>query len=315
MEYKLLGNTGLKVSRLCFGALTIGPLQANLSIKQGAALLRYAFELGVNFIDTAKLYGTYPYIKEALRGWDTPVIIASKSYDYTWEGMRQSLEEARLALNRDYLDIFLLHEQESELTLEGHRPALEYLWEAKVKGLIKAVGVSTHTVEVVKVAAARPDIEVIHPLVNYQGLGLLDGALPELIEAIKTAYSAGKGIYGMKPLGGGNLIRDVDKALQYAFNLPYLHSVAVGCKTPEELVYNICIMEGKEPPPSLKKKTRGIPRKLHIEEWCQGCGECVKKCPSALLKIQEGKAVLTGEGCLFCGYCGAACPQFAIKVL
>ncbi|MFZ5754869.1 MAG: aldo/keto reductase, partial [Bacillota bacterium] len=134
MEYQLLGHTGLKVSRLCFGSLTMGPLQANLSIKQGAALLRYAFELGVNFIDTAKLYRTYPYIKEALRGWDAPVIIASKSYDYTWEGMQRSVEEARLAIDRDYLDIFLLHEQESELTLEGHRPALEYLWEAKAKG-------------------------------------------------------------------------------------------------------------------------------------------------------------------------------------
>ncbi len=315
MEYRLLGKTGLKVSRFCFGSLTMGPLQVNMSIKEGAALLRYAFELGVNFIDTAKLYGTYPHIREALRGWDTSVIIASKSYDYTWEGMRQSVEEARLALDRDYLDIFLLHEQESELTLEGHRPALEYLWEAKAKGLVKAVGISTHTVEVVRVAATRGDIEVIHPLVNYRGLGLLDGTLPELIEALKSAYGAGKGIYGMKPLGGGNLILDVDKALRYAFNLPYLHSVAVGCKTPEELVYNISIMEGKDPPADIKDKIRKIPRKLHIEEWCLGCGECVKKCPLALLEIRQGKAILAGKDCLFCGYCGAACPQFAIKVL
>ena len=136
MEYRILGKTGIKVSRLCFGALTVGPLQANLPIEEGAAVLRYALENGVNFIDTAKLYKTYPYIKKALKGWDKPVVIASKSYDYTWEGMKKSLEEARIAIDRDYIDIFMLHEQESELTLEGHREALEYLVEAKEQGCL-----------------------------------------------------------------------------------------------------------------------------------------------------------------------------------
>jgi aryl-alcohol dehydrogenase-like predicted oxidoreductase len=72
MIYTELGRTGLSVSRLCFGALTVGPLQSNLPLNEGAAVIRYALEQGVNFIDTAKLYGTYPYIREALRGWDKP---------------------------------------------------------------------------------------------------------------------------------------------------------------------------------------------------------------------------------------------------
>lgn len=309
-----MGHTGIKVSALCFGALTIGPLQAKMNIKEGAGLIRYALEQGVSFIDTAQLYRTYPYIREALYGWDRPVVIASKSYDYTWEGMKRTLEEARSALNRDFLDIFLLHEQESELTLEGHRPALEYLLEAKAKGLIRAVGLSTHTVNLIKVAADRDDLEVIHPIVNYRGLGLVDGSLPDLLAALKYAYEKGKGIYGMKPLGGGNLQANAREALEFAFKVPYLHSVALGCKLQEEVDFALAVMEGKRPSLFLREKVKGTVRRLQIEDWCTGCGSCVEKCPAGILQVSKGKASLVREGCLLCGYCGAACPVFAIKV-
>lgn len=303
------------VSPMCFGALTVGPLQGNLPVREGAALIRYALEQGINFIDTAKLYGTYPYIKKALIGWDRPVAIASKSYDYTWEGMKNSLEEARKELDRDYVDIFMLHEQESELTLQGHRPALEYLQEAKAQGLIKAVGVSTHTVEVVRASLGHPEIEVIHPIVNMSGIGLQDGTREEMEEVLHLAWAAGKGLYGMKPLGGGNLIPQGKEALEYAFNNPYLHSVAVGCRMKEEVDYNLAILAGKELPPGLAGKLKAVQRRLHIEEWCQGCGACVEKCPFGLLQIADGQAVLKAGTCVLCGYCGASCPNFAIKVI
>lgn len=315
MEYNILGNTGHRVSRLCFGSLTLSPLQANLSLAEGAALIRYALECGINFIDTAKFYNNYPYIRKALRGWDKPVVIASKSYDYTKEGMAKSLEEARLALDRDVMDIFMLHEQESELTLAGHKPALEYLWEAKARGWVKAVGVSTHTIEVVKAAAEREDLEVLHPIVNMEGLGITDGTLAELLPALAKAHAKGKGIYGMKPLGGGNLISKSRKALEFAFKVPYLHSVAVGCKHKDELDYNLSILEGKEPSEELAARLESLPRRLYIEKWCVGCGSCVRRCPFGQLELREGRAVLSGRECLLCGYCAAVCPQFAIKVI
>ncbi len=314
MDVQDLGKTPLKVSRLCFGSLTLGPLQANLNLTQGAGLLRYGFERGINFVDTAQLYQTYPYIREALKGWAGEVFIASKSYDYTKEGMKKSLEEARKALNRDCIDIFMLHEQESLLTLEGHRPALDYLWEAKARGLVRAVGVSTHTIALVNAAADREDIEVIHPIVNYRGLGIVDGSLPEMLKALQKAWDKGKGIYGMKPLGGGHLIKEARKALEFVFQIPYLHSVAIGCQTREELEYNLCILQGEEPDPKLAERLNKKQRTLHIEEWCEGCGACATKCPFGLLEIKEGKAVLSGEGCVTCGYCASVCPQFAIKV-
>ena len=62
----ILGNTGIRVSTICFGVLTIGPLQAGLKVQDGAEVVSYALERGINFLDTAESYGTYPYIKEAL---------------------------------------------------------------------------------------------------------------------------------------------------------------------------------------------------------------------------------------------------------
>jgi hypothetical protein len=85
LEYRVLGSTGIKVSRLCFGCLTVGPLQANLPVEEGARVIARAFEMGVNFIDTAKLYNTYHYIKRAIEiSGKKDIVISSKSYDYTY---------------------------------------------------------------------------------------------------------------------------------------------------------------------------------------------------------------------------------------
>ena len=68
--YRLLGETKMEVSRLCFGALTIGSLQANLPLAEGAGVIRSALSQGVNFIDTAELYDTYKYIRQAIQGFE-----------------------------------------------------------------------------------------------------------------------------------------------------------------------------------------------------------------------------------------------------
>ncbi|HBC91540.1 MAG TPA: aldo/keto reductase, partial [Pelotomaculum sp.] len=69
MQYRVLARTGMQVSRLCFGALTISPLQAGLPLVEGARIIRAALEAGVNFIDTAELYSNYHYIREAIKGY------------------------------------------------------------------------------------------------------------------------------------------------------------------------------------------------------------------------------------------------------
>ncbi|MCL1866418.1 MAG: aldo/keto reductase, partial [Oscillospiraceae bacterium] len=136
----------LKVSKLCFGSLCMGPLQSGLSVKDGAEIIKRAFDSGVNFIDAAQLYRTYPYIKAALdlNAGKNKIIISTKTYAHTRKLAEESLEEALGGLGVDCIDIFMLHEQESIHTIHGHLDALEYLFEQKKAGAIKAVGISTH---------------------------------------------------------------------------------------------------------------------------------------------------------------------------
>lgn len=315
MNYRLLGDTGIKVSRLCFGALTIGPLQANLPLEQGIEVMARAFDRGVNFVDTAELYQTYPYIKHSIANRKQDIIISSKCYAYTKEDMQESLMSALRAIDRDYIDIFMLHEQESILTIKGHWEALEYLIKAKAQGLVRAVGISTHHVAAVEAAVSIPEIEVIHPIINIAGLGIADGNRDQMLNAIKAAGAAGKGIYGMKALGGGNLLGKSEEALRYVLEIKELASIAVGMQNIAEVDYNCSIFSGKQVAEEVSQRVSSHPRRLHVEEWCQGCGSCLAKCTAGALKIDGDKASVERDLCRLCGYCGAACPVFAIKVI
>ncbi len=315
MEYKTLGNSGLKVSKLCFGSLTISQLQANLSVDIGSGIIKTAMELGINFLDTAEFYDNYHYIREAVRRSKKELIIASKSYAYTYDGMRDSVERARSQIGKDCIDIFMLHEQESRWTLKGHREALDYLIDAKCKGIIKAVGVSTHAVEVVAAAAEMKEIDVIHPIINVRGIGIKGGSVKDMENAIKKAFINGKGIYGMKCLGGGNLIRIKEEAFKYIMKFPYTHSIAVGMKSADEVYANVMIFEGKGVPASLKERLKNENRRLLIEDWCEGCGTCVQHCTYGALSVREGKAEVDLKKCVLCGYCSGYCPEFCIKII
>ncbi|MBF8984780.1 aldo/keto reductase [Lutibacter sp. B2] len=316
MEYRKLGNTDIYVSRLCFGGLTVGPLQANLPVEQGAQVMIGAFKRGVNFIDTAELYGTYEYIKKALEVYnDNHIVIASKSYAYDEETAKKSLDKALTSLNMDKIDMFLLHEQESEHTLRGHYEALVYYLKMKEQGVIKAVGISTHTIRAVQAAAKMNEIDIIHPIINKAGIGIQDGTRDEMLEAIKLAYENGKGIYGMKAIGGGNLIGSVDESLNYALNIRELHSIAVGMQTEEEVIANVAKFNGEDIPKEVLKKISKKPRKLHIDFWCEKCGICVKHCKHQALKISNGKLEVDREKCVLCGYCSSYCPQFCMKIV
>lgn len=314
MDQISLGNTGIKVSRLCFGGLVIGPLQAGLSVDEGASVILRAFEAGVNFIDTAELYGTYPHIREAIKRWGKRPVIATKSYAWSAESAENSLEKARKELDTDFIDIFMLHEQESRLTLRGHRDALEYYLDQKSKGRIGAVGVSTHNIEVVEAICDMPEIEVIHPIVNIAGIGIGDGSNEDMLAAVDRAHSRGKGIYSMKPLGGGNLLNRYGESMEFVLGLPYIHSIAVGMQSIEEVEMNVCLFEGRDVNEDIRAGLKTRSRRLHVDYWCQACGSCVQRCSLGAMEIIEGKARADMKKCVLCGYCGSVCPQFAIKI-
>jgi len=304
-----LGRAGVAVSRLCFGALTMGPLQKDLPVHEAAALIRRALALGINFYDTAQLYGVYPHLRAGLGNADA--VIATKTYAYTAEDAVAALEEARRELNRDVIDIFLLHEQESMATLTGHRPALDALYAAKAAGRVRAVGLSTHHIAGVY-AAVSMQLDVVHPIYNLTGIGIADGSAGDMTTAIQTAQTAGLGVYAMKSLGGGHLRGRAAEALDFVLAHPGIDSVAVGMATAAELDSNAHYFEHGTFPPAYREVEKQ-PRRLMIDEDCSGCGDCLPACRSGALAVRDGKAVCAPERCRLCGYCAALCKNFFIK--
>jgi aryl-alcohol dehydrogenase-like predicted oxidoreductase len=309
-----LGKTGIKVSRLCFGTLTMGPLQRNFSLSEGTALLERAFSHGVNFLDTAEIYGTYPYVKEALK-IKRDAVVCTKSYSYDRVTAEESWRKAVEGIGREYIDIFLLHEQESEHTLRGHREAIEYFLKKQREGNIGAFGVSTHFVRCVEAALKYPEIQIVFPLINMAGIGIADGTRDEMLNAIRSAHSMGKGVFAMKPLGGGHLIGQRAEALKYILNLDCVDSVAIGMQSIAEVDFNCAVFSGLEPDASDALKISIYKRELLVQSWCEGCGTCVAVCKNKAMRLINGKASADPEKCVFCGYCARTCPQFCIKVI
>lgn len=322
MEYKKLTNNGPMVSRLCFGALTIGHLQSGLSIEDGAKVISEAIKKGVNFIDTAELYGTYPHIKKALEiikqedfKPQHDIVISSKSYAYTYDQMQKSVSDALEAIGRNYIDIFLLHEQTSRLTLKGHKDAIQYLVEAKKEGKVRFIGVSTHHIEVVKAASLIEEIDIIHPLVNMKGIGIADGTAEEMLAAIKDAHNMGKGIYTMKSLAGGHLHKIPREAFNYLLDREYIGAIAVGMQSIPEVHFNAFFFSKEEINKELELATTKAEKKLLIQDWCVACGKCVERCQSKALSIKDEKAFVDRNKCILCGYCGSVCPEFCLKII
>ena len=315
MEKRILGNTNIEVSRLCFGSLTMTPFQANLSIEEGADLIRYAYNKGINFLDTAEIYENYDYIREALKYIDRKdYIIASKTYAYTADLARKSLEYALKQIGTDYIDIFLLHEQESIHTVRGHYPAIEYLLKAKAQGKIRAIGISTHRISGALALKEFDELEIIHPIINKDGIGIQDGTIEEMLEVLKDLHEIGKGIYGMKPLGGGHLIKDVESALKFVKDLNFIDSIAIGMQSKDEIDGDIVFFEKSYIPIDIKEKLKKKSRRLIVADYCIACGSCVDRCRQGGISIIDDIAV-PNEQCILCGYCATVCPEFCIKVI
>ncbi|WP_027398597.1 aldo/keto reductase [Anaerovorax odorimutans] len=318
MKKNILGKTGLEVTPIGFGVLTMGNTQLNLSLEDGSDVLRYALEKGINFLDTAQYYETYPYIKKALKGTNFDPIIASKCLDPGYEDMKFAIEEARKEMDRDVIDIFLLHEVRSDPDFENRAGAWEYLQEAKAKGLVKAIGVSTHHIDVAEKISSIKEMDVLFPLINFQSLGIRKGAeagtKEEMSAAIKKAAISNIGVFAMKVFGGGNLTGHYLEALNYVKNLEGISSMMIGFGYKEEIDRIIEYAENTIDPnyiPDISNK------KITIDlSTCEGCGACIKRCPNkAIYRNSDGLAEINYEICLNCGYCAPKCPVRAIIML
>jgi len=222
MQYKYLGNTGLKVSEVAFGGVEIGmPYGLKMSQakhmlqKQDAIkLLHHAFDQGITLFDTARLYGESENIMgEAFQGIRQQIVLASKCRHFrNPDGtlpdklalkhiVRQSIHESLNALKTDYIDVFMLHHADLEM-LEIDE-IYEIFTVLQKEGLIRYPGISVYEVEETKRALDKGFWKVIQLPFNLmdqkQGIHF------------KQAYEQGVGIIGRSVLMRGLL---TDKSFQ-----------------------------------------------------------------------------------------------------
>ncbi len=314
MTLRPLGKSGLNVFPLAFGTLTISPMQRNFPPEKGAELILYAADQGINLFDTAQLYDTYEPLRLALKK-RPDLLISTKSYAWDRPTAQEAFDDARRRLDMDVIPIFLMHEQEDMLTLKGHREAFDFYLEQKARGNIKAVGFSTHRVAAVDYAPRYPGLDIILPLINRTGVGIPDGTRDDMSAAIARAHDAGIGIFAMKPLGGGHLLKSPAEAFDYLKGLGCIDAVCCGMQSQDEIDVNLRLMEGLAPDPAAAERTQQEPRRLIIHDWCRACGKCVERCRQGALSIRDGMCVCDQSKCVRCGYCAPVCEEFCIKVI
>lgn len=306
---------GWEVSQICFGALPIGPLQKNISLEEGGELILKALQSGINFIDTAQSYKTYDYIAYALKQWKDKVYIATKSHAHDYQGMEEAIHEACEALGLEEIHLFHLHAARAEKDIFQKREgALKCLLDYKKKGIVHRIGISTHSAPIVQLAAGDERIDVIYPIINKAGLGILDGTREDMEKAIERAHEKGKRLYAMKIYGGGNLLKEREEALDYALSLKGIDVVSIGMVNQDELKVNLGLLDG-EVDPYLMEKTLKEGKKMVILWFCKKCGICIEHCPNDALRLEEEKCHIDEEKCILCGYCAPHCPQFAIRMI
>ncbi len=229
----VLGNTGIKMSRLAMGTGTHGINRQSdqtrkLGVKGVGELLHAAYDEGISFWDSADQYGTHPHLKEGLKYVPREkVVILTKTHATTAQEMRDDLDRFRQELGTDYLDIVLLH-----FMTEANWPtiktgAMEVLAQAREDGIIRAHGVSCHTMGALNAAANSDWVQVDLARINPYA-ARMDGAVDEVVPVLKKMKAQGKGIIGMKIFGAGDLVDKVDECLQYALGQEYLDCFTIG---------------------------------------------------------------------------------------
>lgn len=236
----LLGSTGIKASRLAMGTGTHGMgRQSNqtrqLGVRGLADLLHRGFDEGINFWDSADQYGTHPHLQEALKeiSRDKVVILTKTHASTAWE-IKSDLDRFRKEIGTEYLDIVLLHMMTDEDWPKRKEEAMEALERAREEGIIRAHGVSCHTLRALETAAASDWVQVDLARINPAAVSM-DADVPRVIKVLEGMHQKGKAVIGMKILGAGRLSNRVDECLDYVLGLDCVDAFTIGQENVTEM--------------------------------------------------------------------------------
>lgn len=233
-----LGNTGLTVSRVALGTGSIGgnhqSNQTRLGMSNFVKLAHHAYDRGVHFFDTADSYGSYPYVREAFK--EIPrekITLLGKMWTENdpskAEPVDKALDRFRTETGSDYFDIMLLHCMVNGKWQEEKKRYIDYFSKAKQDGKIKAVGVSCHNFEALKVAVDDPWVDVILARIN-PFRAHMDGSPAEINALLERARNNGKGIIGMKIFGNGDRVLETEReeSITFALKKTSIHCMTLG---------------------------------------------------------------------------------------
>lgn len=315
MDRVTLGSTGITVSKNGFGAL---PVQ-RVPKEEASALIRCAYEAGIDFFDTAHWYtDSEEKLGMALGDVREKVYIATKTGSMTVEGFWDDLEMSLDRLRTTYIDIYQFHNPKVCPKPGDGSGLYEAMQEAKKQGKIRHIGITNHRLSVAKEAVESGLYETLQfPFCYISG--------EQEKELVRLCRDHGVGFIAMKSLSGGLI---TNSAAAYAFAAQFDNVLPIwGIQREKELDEFISYIDN---PPAMTDEIQALIEKDCEElagDFCRGCGYCMP-CPvgieinncarmSLLLRRSPSQAHLSPEGqakmkkieqCLHCNQCKSKCP-------
>lgn len=247
VDQVLLGNTGLKLSRLGMGTgSNSGNVQHALGQEGFNSLVHYAFDQGITYFDCAQSYKTFDWIGGAIKGLPREKIFLQSKISGQPEDVLAAIDRHRKVFDTDYVDSLLIHCMVKDGWTDGYKRMMEGFDQAKDKKWIRAKGVSCHSLPALRSATASPWTEVHLVRVNPQ-CSPIDGPeqtwnksgtdLAPVLAELKEMRVKGRGVIGMKMIGDGQFVKaeDREKAIRFAMSRPELDAVVIGFKSRAEV--------------------------------------------------------------------------------
>lgn len=304
MIYKTLGQTGLRVSIIGFGASPLGHEFGTIDPEEGKRAVHYAIDQGINYFDVSPYYGrtlAETRLGEALVGYRDQVILATKlgrydvdTFDFSAERVTRSVEESLSRLQTDYVDVIQAHDiefGEKEQIINETLPAMHKLKEA---GKVRFVGITGYPLHVLKDVAEAAGVDtilsycrynlmdttmddVLTPAAKEQGVGLINASplhmrvltekgAPDWHPAPEEVLAAGRKAARYCRSQGANI---AELALRFALQHDYVATTLIGMSKVRHVDVNVKLV-GEKPDPELLAEVRDINAPVAGTYWKEG---------------------------------------------
>lgn len=243
-----LGKTGIKTTLLGMGTGYSGYNRSSNITRAGVAesIIRAAYERGIRYFDCADSYGTHPFARAALKGIPRDNYVIGTKMWVTSGGIPEPerpdseivVDRFRKELNTDYIDLVQMHCMTNGQWSDQQKRFMDGLENLKSKKIIRAHGVSVHSFDALKVASEHPWVDVIHVRINPFGEAMDQRDPALVVPVIEKFHKSGKGVIGMKLIGGGALRNDpekIDQSLKFVLGLGTVDMIIIGFELPEQI--------------------------------------------------------------------------------